>query len=114
MTSHHVLRPLACLVLVVLATACEKKPDGSAAGGKLKLADVKKTYEAEFEDPAKMKDPMDKKVAAFVTKTGKPESETDRKKTWHAVEGDNCFKVELDTKDGSLMNQSARKSECGL
>ena len=125
------LRTFACLAVVALATtlcACDKKPDGAApagsgaapaTGGKkakatLKLADVKKTYKDEFESTAKMKDPMDKKVEAFVAKTGKPESDSGRKKVWYALDGDNCMKVELDGKDGSLMDQSASKADCGM
>lgn len=114
-------RLLVCLATIAIAAGCDKKPDGPspAADGKkpkttLKLADVKKTYSTEIDDPAKASEPVDKRVAAFVAKTGKPETDDGRKKVWYALEGDNCFKVEIDGKDGSMLDQSARKSECGF
>ena len=62
----------------------------------------------------KMNDPLTKKIDSFVGKVGKPSTDTGRKKTWYALDGDKCSKVELDTKDGSMMDMSTDKADCGM
>ncbi len=125
-------RPWLVLAFVTLA-ACSKGSDdtpsaSSASGGTaaatataakkpkatLKLADIKSAYKSEVDNVAKMKDPMDKKIGAFVAKIGSPAADTGRKKTWYALDGNNCSKVELDTKDGSLADMTTDKSDCGM
>ncbi|HSO34668.1 MAG TPA: hypothetical protein VLT33_19170 [Labilithrix sp.] len=62
----------------------------------------------------RMKNPMEKKIDAFVAKIGKPAADSGRKRTWYALDGDKCTKLELDTKDGSLMEATTDKADCGL
>ena len=124
------------MLLVVTLAACEKKADGAtskdgtaadappatpAAAGEakkpkatLKTADAKSAYAAEFNNNAKMTDPTEKKVAAFVAKVGKPESDTGRKMTWYTVDGAQCTKMELDTKDGSITESTTGNADCGM
>ncbi len=124
---------VAALALVTLG-ACSKSSDAAAgsasatgsgattpaAGGKkpkatLKLADMKATYKSVFDGPTAMKDSLDKKVAAYVAKVGQPPASDDgRKKDWYALDGDNCSKVEIDGKDGSIMDMTTDKSDCGM
>jgi hypothetical protein len=115
---------------VAALAACSKSGDAAADGGSastttaaaagkkpkatLKLADVKSAYAAEFNDMSKMKVPMDQKVAALVAKLGKPSADTGRKKTWYALDGAKCSKVDLDTKDGSIEDATTDNSDCGL
>ncbi len=61
-----------------------------------------------------MTDPTEKKVAAFVAKVGKPESDTGRKMTWYTLDGSQCTKIELDTKDGSMTEMTASSADCGM
>jgi hypothetical protein len=141
-TSTYDLRPfrrlaacgVAALALVTLG-ACNKNSDGASGGsasatgsgastppaaGKkpkatLKLADMKAAYKSVFDGPTAMKDPLDKKVAAYVAKVGQPPASDDgRKKDWYALDGDNCSKVEIDGKDGSIMDMTTDKSDCGM
>ena len=130
-------RTVACVAAMALMTtlvACDKKGDGAAgassasgtttpataaAGGKkpkatLKLADLKGAYKSELDNPAKMSAPMDKKVDAFVAKVGKPFADSGRVKTWYALDGDKCTKVDIDGKDGSITESSTDKADCGL
>lgn len=125
-------RYVGCLAAMALMTmlACDKKTDGatSAASGSdtttsatgkkpkatLKLAELQSAYKAEIDNMSKMKDPMDKKVDAFVTKVGKPASDSGRKKVWYALDGEKCTKVEVDGKDGSITEASTDKGDCGL
>ncbi len=126
------------LAVAVSAAACDKSEGGGGdasaktagssapAGGAttsgasskpkttLKNADVKKAYEAAFNDQSKMTDPLDKKIEAFVAQIGKPESEAGGKKIWHAVEGDECHRFELTLSNGMGSNETVDKSECGL
>ncbi|HSO31437.1 MAG TPA: hypothetical protein VLT33_02945, partial [Labilithrix sp.] len=102
---------VACAVGMAFMTtlaACDKKSDGgtatngastsipaAAAAGKkpkatLKLPDVQSAYKAEFDDLSKMKNPMEKKIDAFVAKIGKPAADSGRKRTWYALDGDKC------------------------
>jgi hypothetical protein len=122
----------AAVTAVVTLTACEKKADGAAstdaspanaapaanAAAKpkatLKAADAKSAYAAEFNDNSKMTDPTEKKVAAFVAKVGKPDSDTGRKMTWLTLDGDKCTKIELDTKDGSMTDSTTSNADCGM
>jgi hypothetical protein len=122
---------VAASALVTLA-ACDKGSDASgaaasttsgaaatpAAGGKpkatLKLADMKAAYASEIDSMAKMKDPMPKKIDAFVAKVGKPFSDDGRRKTWYALDGANCSKVVIDTTDGSITDSTTDKSDCGM
>jgi hypothetical protein len=117
---------LACLSVV----ACDKKPDGTAPAGSastttatttpaktkttLKFADAKAAWTAEVDNVAKMKDPMDKKIAAMMAKLPKPDQDTGRKKIWFAVDGNDCKKLELDTKDGSFADSTTAKTDCGM
>jgi hypothetical protein len=75
---------------------------------------MKAAYKSEVDSPSKMKDPMDKKIAAFVAKVGQPFSDDGRKKDWYALDGDNCSKVEIDGKDGSIMDMTTDKADCGM
>jgi hypothetical protein len=118
------------MALVTMLGACEKKSDGatSAASGSetttsagskkpkatLKLAELQSAYKSEIDSMSKMKDPMDKKVDAFVAKVGKPASDNGRKKIWYALDGEKCTKVEVDGKDGSITETSTAKADCGL
>ena len=125
----------AAVLTVLTLAACDKKADGApakdgaatdtpaaqpaAADAKkpkatLKTADLKSAYAAEFNNNAKMTDPLEKKVAAFVAKVGKAEVDTGRKMTWYTVDGSQCTKIELDTKDGSMMDMTASAAECGM
>lgn len=124
----------AVMVLLMALGACDKKADGASKDGAadappaapagtadakkpkatLKTAEVKSAYAAEFNDNAKMTDPTEKKVAAFVAKVGKPESDTGRKMNWYAVDGNQCTKIELDTKDGSLTDSTTSNADCGM
>ena len=94
-----------------------KTGDTKTAGAKpavtLKYADVGAAYEKEINDFAKMKDPMDKKIAGFVAALGKPEKEEGGKKIWHAVDGSNCMKITLES-SGAKTDETVDKSECGL
>jgi hypothetical protein len=129
-SSFRALVCTASLALVASLAACDKKDEGAASTGHttgatnaptgakkakatLKLADLKSAFSAEF-DGAKMNNPLDKKVAAFVAKVGAPAADTGRKKIWYALDGDKCSKVELDTKDGSIMDSTTDKGDCGL
>lgn len=91
------------------APAAGKKPKAT-----LKIADYRAAYKSQMDDLSKMKDPMDKKVAAVVAKLGAPAADTGRKKTWYALDGDKCIKVDIDTKDGSSTEQGTDKSDCGM
>lgn len=120
------------MVLLTMLCACSKNTDaaagassstttGAAAPGAakkpkatLKIADYRAAYKAQMDDLSKMKDPMDKKVAAVVAKLGPPAADTGRKKTWYALDGDKCIKVDIDTKDGSSTEQGTDKSDCGM
>jgi hypothetical protein len=122
----------AATLLVVTLAACEKKADGATSNGTaadappaaageakkpkatLKTADAKSAYAAEFNDNAKMTDATEKKVAAFVAKVGKPASDTGRKMTWYTVDGAQCTKMELDTKDGSITESTTGNADCGM
>lgn len=79
----------------------------------LKYADVEAAYEKEINDFAKMKDPMDKKIEAFVAKIGKPEKEDGGKKIWHAVDGSKCMKITIES-SGAKTDETVDKAECGL
>lgn len=106
---------------------CNKEASGSAAAGSasapakgggapavtLKSADVRAAYKAELEDMKKMNDPMDKKIAAFVAKVGKPQKEEGGKKIWHASDGSTCTKFTLES-SGALEEATVDKSACGL
>jgi hypothetical protein len=121
---------VAAMALMTMLGACDKKTDGvtSAASGSdtttsaaakkpkttLKLAELQSAYKAEIDNMSKMKDPMDKKVDAFVAKVGKPASDSGRKKVWYALDGEKCTKVEVDGKDGSITEASTDKGDCGL
>ena len=128
---RNTLACVASLALMTALAACDKKEEGAtsttsasapaaaAAGGKkakatLKLADAQAAYKANFMDMSKMNDPMAKKLDAFIAKVGKPSTDTGRKKTWFALDGEKCSKVELDTKDGSMMDMSTDKADCGM
>lgn len=128
---RNTLAGVAGLALMTTLAACDKKEDGTtsttsastpaaaAVGGKkakatLKLADAQAAYKANFLDMSKMNDPMAKKIDAFLAKVGKPSTDTGRKKTWYALDGDKCSKVELDTKDGSMMDMTTDKADCGM
>jgi hypothetical protein len=132
---HLAVSGVAALALVTLG-ACSKSSDaatgsasatgsgastpGTPAAGKkpkatLKLADMKAAYKSVFDGPTAMKDSLDKKVAAYVAKVGQPPTSDDgRKKDWYALDGDNCSKVEIDGKDGSIMDMTTDKSDCGM
>ena len=106
---------------------CNKEAGGSAAAGSasaqakgggtaavtLKTEDVRAAYKAELEDMKKMNDPMDKKVAAFEGKVGKPPKEEGGKKIWHARDGSTCTKFTLES-SGALEEATVDKSACGL
>jgi hypothetical protein len=79
----------------------------------LKYADVEAAYEKEINDLAKMKDPMDKKIEAFVAKIGKPEKEDGDKKIWHAVDGSKCMKITIES-SGVKTDETVDNAECGL
>jgi hypothetical protein len=125
MKSHTVLC-VAAMALMTTLVACDKKAEGgagsgtttaAATGGKKakttrKSADIKKIWTTEID--AKMNDPMDKKVAAFLAKAGPPDSESGRHKIFMALDGDKCVKYDLDTKDGSFGDVTADKAECGM
>lgn len=134
---RHAIVCAAALALVTALGGCDKKDGAGAAGSAsastttaaapaaaaaakkpkttLKAADIRATYKSEMESTAHMKDPMDKRVEAFVAKVGtKPEADSGRKKTWYALDGDKCVKLEIDTKDGSLTDASTDKADCGL
>jgi hypothetical protein len=128
---RHTVACVAAMALMTTLGACDKKTEGpegttttttapaAAAAAKktkttLKLADVKSAYRSEIDSMSKMKDPMDKKVEAFIAKIGKPSTDTGRKKTWYALDGDKCTRVEIDNKDGSILEASAEKAECGM
>ena len=128
---RHPVACIAAMALVAMLGACDKKGDAAgsastnaastapAAGGKkpkttLKLADLKKVYGTEIDSPSKMKDPMDKKVDAFVAKVGKPQTDNGRTKIWYALDGDKCSKVTIDGKDGSITDETTDKSDCGM
>ncbi len=116
------------MAALALSAGCSKKESaasqsgsGAAAEGKasgkakttIQAKDVRAAYESEVNDMKKMNDPMDKKVAAFVAKVGKPEKEEAGKKTWHAIDGDMCMRMEIES-SGVLNEQSVDKAECGL
>ncbi len=90
------------------ATA-EKK----AANKTVKAADLKAAYEAAFNDMKTMKDPTDKKVAAFIAKVGEPAKTDGDKKIWYTVDGDKCQTAVLGA-DGAITESSVDKAECGL
>lgn len=109
---------------------CSKEAGGTAAagsasaeakGGKtaavakvtLESKNVRAAYEAELNDMKKMNDPMDKKIAAFEAKVGKPQKEEGGKKIWHAVDGSTCTKFTLES-SGALEETTVDKSACGL
>jgi hypothetical protein len=123
----HTLVCLAAMALVTTLAACDKKAEGGGADGGTataaatgakkvkttrKSADIKKIWTTEID--AKMNDPMDKKVAAFLAKAGPPDSEGGRHKFYMALDGDKCVKYDLDTKDGSFGDMPADKAECGM
>ena len=126
---RHTVACIAAVALVTTLVACDKKADADPSVGTtaattlaatkkpkttLKLADLKSAYKSEIDNMSKMRDPMDKKVDAFVAKIGKPASDTGRKKTWYALDGGTCTKVEIDGKDGSIMESSTDKADCGM
>jgi hypothetical protein len=131
---RHTVACVGAMALMTTLAACDKKADGAAgadggsattttataaAAGKkakatLKLADLKAAYKSEFDSPSKMRDPMDKKVDAFVAKVGKPASDSGRVKTWYALDGDKCSKVDIDGKDGSITDSTTDKADCGM
>lgn len=130
---RHTVACVAALALMTTLAACDKKADGTAPAGSasstgattaaaaakkakttLKVADMRSAYKSEIDNMPKAKDPMEKKVDAFVAKIGKPESDSGRKKVWYALDGDKCLKVEIDGKDGSISEASADKAECGM
>jgi hypothetical protein len=133
MESGTILRGGWVLVLALgLSVGCSKKEtEGSGSGsgvtapaaaedkgsGKtkttIKIEDVRSAYASEVDDMTKMNDPMDKKVAAFVAKLGKPEKEEAGKKIWHALDGDGCTRVEIES-SGALTERTAEKAECGI
>jgi len=124
----HAIAFVAVAALAVSVSACDKKGDGAAptgststttgAGSKpkstLKEADVKAAYAAELEDMKKMNDPMDKKIAAFEAKVGKPTEVAGNKHVWYAVDGDKCHKIELDQKSGAMGDEEVKKDQCGM
>lgn len=70
-------------------------------------------YDAGF-GMALMKEPLDKKLAAVEAKLGAPaKTETDRK-IWYALDGDKCTEMKLNTKDGTSINGTTDKANCGL
>ena len=120
---------VAAMALVTMLAACDKKPEGAAAAtagsattttgaakkpkATMKTADLKAAYKSEV-DNMKKNDPMDKRVEALIAKVGAPSVDGGRKKTWYTVDGDKCVKIEVDSKDGSLMDQSTDKADCGM
>ena len=131
--SRNTIVGVVALSLLTMLSACTKKTDDAtpaasntttgaaapAAAGKkpkatLKITDYRAAYKAQMDDLSKMKDPMDKKIAAVVAKVGPPYADTGKKKTWYALDGGNCIKIDLDMKDGSSMEQGTDKSDCGL
>jgi hypothetical protein len=116
-------RTMFWFAIVTMATtigACSKKSDSGASGGATKagavakLTDLQAAYKAELSDASKMNDPMDKKISAFLAKVGKPATDDGRKQVWFAADGDKCSKVELDMKDGSMMEETTDKGKCGM
>lgn len=128
------VRLAGCVVLGVALAGffgCNKEAGGSPAAGSasaaapaaakgggapavtLKTEDVRAAYKAELEDMKKMNDPMDKKIAAFVAKVGKPQKEEGGKKIWHASDGSTCTKFTLES-SGALEEVTVDKSACGL
>ncbi len=117
----------------VLLFACGQSSSGTSASGSavaqssgsakaggpgktatsLKYADEQAAYKAAFNDMSTMSDPIDKKVAVFVGKVGKPESTEGDKQLWHAVDGSTCHKIQLH-KDGMAEDETVDKGECGL
>ncbi|MBK9000560.1 MAG: hypothetical protein IPM35_32975 [Myxococcales bacterium] len=96
------------------ASAASAAARGGGAGAvTLKTKDVQAAYEAELNDMKKMNDPMDKKIAAFEAKVGKPQKEEGGKKIWHATDGSTCTKFTLET-SGALEEVTVDKSACGL
>lgn len=118
----------AATIALLSLVACNKNADGTApagsgtttsAGGKkaktsLTFKAYQDAYKAEFDAPGKMTAPMDKKVEAFSAKMGKPDSDTGRKRTWYALDGSKCKKIELDTKDGSASETDTAAGDCGM
>ena len=130
------IRTTMCIGLAVVgvaAAACDKGSSGDGAAPAatgapapaktaatsakakvtLKNEDVKKAYDAAFNDMSKMKDPTDKKIEAFIAKIGPPEGEEGGKKKWHAIGGGECLKILL-SKDGMKSEETVDKSECGM
>lgn len=95
------------------ATAPAAAKGGGAAAVTLKSEDVRAAYEAELNDMKKMNDPMDKKIAAFEAKVGKPQKEEGGKKIWHARDGSSCTKFTLES-SGAIEEATVDKSACGL
>ena len=130
---RHFVTSAALGIALMTTLGCDKKTDGAStassthtttgaaapATGKkpkatLKIADYRAAYKAQMDDMSKMRDPMDKKIAAVQAKVGAPFADTGRKKTWYALDGDSCIKIDLDTKDGGSMEQGTDKADCGL
>jgi hypothetical protein len=137
--SFSFLRPLRGVLTLATALAlaaplagCEKKADEAAPVGagaavtpaaaaaaklpktSLKVADVDTWYESIVDGIGNMNKPMGPRLDAFAAKLGKPVADDGRKKTWYALDGDKCSKIDLDNKDGSLNKLTTAKSDCGL
>jgi hypothetical protein len=81
------------------------------AAGKLTKAGVAAAWDAVFRD-GRVSDPIEKKHAAFEAKVGKPVAVEKDTKIWFAVDGADCFKIELG-KDGTKSDEKVDAAKCG-
>jgi hypothetical protein len=69
--------------------------------GKLTKAGVDAVWKEIFQGAAQASEPLEKKKTAFETKLGKPAQGDKDTPYWPAVDGEDCYKIELGT-DGTL------------
>lgn len=121
------------LVLALAAVGCDNKGEGSGAAasakatataagkaapalrdasGKLTKAGVDAAWKEVFMGTAAAHEPAEKKIAAFEAKVGKPAKEEGGKKIWLAVDGADCYQIELG-KDGTKGAEKVPAAKCG-
>lgn len=118
------------LVLALAAIGCDKKEEGGGAAasakpttgaaapavrdasGKLTKAGVEAAWKSAFVEGKAAFEPADKKIAAFEAKVGKPVKVEGDKKIWFAVDGADCYQIELG-KDGTKGAEKVPAAKCG-
>jgi hypothetical protein len=105
-------KPASSSPVASAATKAAPPPPMRDAAGKLTKAGVGAAWREVFVGADAEVQPMEKKLAAFEAKVGKPAKVEQDQRIWFAMDGADCYRVELG-KDGIMRSQKLSASQCG-